>query len=84
PLLVTYIRQIPRRRCLRHPPMLNRENSPAKNLARYKGNNRLYCGPVGFMTAVEGLLDALNVPLADRYSEAFAPDPSFVTELANT
>ncbi|WP_348269777.1 NO-inducible flavohemoprotein [Edaphobacter paludis] len=41
-----------------------------------------YCGPVGFMGAVEGVLDSLNVPLADRYSEAFAPDPSFVTELA--
>ncbi len=42
-----------------------------------------YCGPVGFMTAVESILDSLNVPLASRYSEAFAPDPSFVTELAN-
>lgn len=41
-----------------------------------------YCGPVGFMAAVENLLDELNVPLSDRYSEAFAPDPSFVTELA--
>jgi nitric oxide dioxygenase len=41
-----------------------------------------YCGPLGFMAAVEGVLDALNVPVADRYSEAFAPDPSFVTELA--
>ncbi|MDW5265835.1 MULTISPECIES: NO-inducible flavohemoprotein [Acidobacteriaceae] len=42
-----------------------------------------YCGPVGFMAAVERILDELNVLLADRYSEAFAPDPSFVTELAN-
>lgn len=42
-----------------------------------------YCGPVGFMAAVEGVLDSLNVPLVDRYSEAFAPDPSFVAELAN-
>lgn len=42
-----------------------------------------YCGPVGFMAAVEGILDSLNVPLTSRYSEAFAPDPSFVTELAN-
>jgi nitric oxide dioxygenase len=42
-----------------------------------------YCGPVGFMAGVEGILDELNVPLANRYSEAFAPDPSFVTELAN-
>lgn len=42
-----------------------------------------YCGPVGFMAAVEGILDELKVPLADRFSEAFAPDPSFVTELAN-
>lgn len=42
-----------------------------------------YCGPVGFMAAVERILDTLKVPLADRFSEAFAPDPSFVTELAN-
>jgi nitric oxide dioxygenase len=42
-----------------------------------------YCGPVGFMAAVEGVLDSLNVPLTSRYSEAFAPDPSFVTELAS-
>lgn len=42
-----------------------------------------YCGPVGFMAAVERILDELNIPLANRYSEAFAPDPSFVTELAN-
>lgn len=42
-----------------------------------------YCGPVGFMAAVEGVLDTLRVPLADRFSEAFAPDPSFVTETAN-
>jgi nitric oxide dioxygenase len=40
------------------------------------------CGPIGFMTAVDGILNSLNVPLADRYSEAFAPDPSFETELA--
>jgi nitric oxide dioxygenase len=41
------------------------------------------CGPIGFMTAIEEILNSLNVPFADRYSEAFAPDPSFVTELAN-
>lgn len=41
-----------------------------------------YCGPVGFMAAVESMLDSLNVPLDCRYSEAFAPDPSFVTEIA--
>lgn len=41
-----------------------------------------YCGPVGFMKAVEGVLDSLNIPLADRYSEAFAPDPSFAAEIA--
>ena len=38
-----------------------------------------YCGPIGFMTAAEGALDELGVPLARRHSEAFAPDPSFVT-----
>jgi nitric oxide dioxygenase len=41
-----------------------------------------YCGPVGFTKAVEGVLDALNIPLAARYSESFAPDPSFATEIA--
>jgi nitric oxide dioxygenase len=41
-----------------------------------------YCGPIGFMKAVEGVLDSLNIPLADRYSEAFAPDPSFAAEIA--
>lgn len=41
-----------------------------------------YCGPVGFMNAVDTVLNALNIPLASRYSEAFAPDPSFETEVA--
>lgn len=41
-----------------------------------------YCGPVGFMNAVDTLLDSLNIPLDCRYSEAFAPDPSFSTEIA--
>lgn len=36
-----------------------------------------YCGPLGFMAAVERALDQLGVPLAHRFSEAFAPDPSF-------
>lgn len=38
-----------------------------------------YCGPIGFMTAAEAALDELGIPLARRHSEAFAPDPSFVT-----
>jgi nitric oxide dioxygenase len=41
-----------------------------------------YCGPAGMMTAIEGMFDSLSVPLANRYSEAFAPDPSFATEIA--
>ena len=36
-----------------------------------------YCGPVGFMAAVEDALDALGVAPARRFCEAFAPDPSF-------
>jgi len=36
-----------------------------------------YCGPPGFMDGVEAALDSLGVPAADRFSEAFAPDPSF-------
>ena len=38
-----------------------------------------YCGPIGFMTAAEQVLDELGVPLNRRHSEAFAPDPSFAT-----
>ncbi|TCK72544.1 NO-inducible flavohemoprotein [Acidipila rosea] len=41
-----------------------------------------YCGPLGFMSAVEGILDHLGVPLHRRYSEVFAPDPSFATAIA--
>ena len=36
-----------------------------------------YCGPQGFMAAVEEALDELQVPLTKRHSEAFGPDPSF-------
>ena len=41
-----------------------------------------YCGPIGFMNSVSSILDDLGVPLAKRYSEAFAPDPSFDSEVA--
>jgi nitric oxide dioxygenase len=41
-----------------------------------------YCGPVGFMTAVDTLLDSLNIPSECRYSEAFAPDPDFSATIA--
>lgn len=37
-----------------------------------------YCGPLGFMAAMEDALDTLGVPVERRHSEAFAPDPSFV------
>lgn len=36
-----------------------------------------YCGPVGFMSAMEAALDEMNVPASRRFSETFAPDPSF-------
>lgn len=36
-----------------------------------------YCGPIGFVAGVEAALDSLDVPHARRFSEAFAPDPSF-------
>ena len=42
-----------------------------------------YCGPVGFIAAMEAVLNRLKVPAACRHSEAFAPDPSFLTELAH-
>lgn len=41
-----------------------------------------YCGPIGFMNAMNGILDQLGVPTAKRYTEAFAPDPSFDKEIA--
>jgi nitric oxide dioxygenase len=37
-----------------------------------------YCGPVGFMAAVETTLTLLDVPVTSRHSEAFGPDPQFV------
>lgn len=42
-----------------------------------------YCGPAAFINVAEALLNKLDVPVARRHSEAFAPDPSFVTELAH-
>lgn len=36
-----------------------------------------YCGPVGFIGAIEAALDKLNIPAVRRFSETFAPDPSF-------
>jgi nitric oxide dioxygenase len=39
-----------------------------------------YCGPIGFMAAMEAVLDELHVPLEQRHSEAFGPDPSFATD----
>jgi len=40
-----------------------------------------YCGPIGFMNAVGCILDEMSVPRTKRYSEAFAPDPSFDNEI---
>ncbi len=39
-----------------------------------------YCGPIGFMAAIEAILDELHVPLEQRHSEAFGPDPSFAAD----
>jgi nitric oxide dioxygenase len=56
----------------------------ADSLAQYlpAGAEYYYCGPIGFMNAVNAILDTLAVPLAKRYSEAFAPDPSFDSQVA--
>lgn len=53
-----------------------RQHLPLGNAEYY------YCGPIGFMDAVEGFLDHLKIPLHRRYSEAFGPDPSFATAIA--
>ena len=37
------------------------------------------CGPLGFMQAVDGILDRLNVPKARRHSEVFVPDTGFLS-----
>jgi nitric oxide dioxygenase len=42
-----------------------------------------YCGPVGFIAAVENLLNQWKVRPACRHSEAFAPDPSFIIDLVS-
>lgn len=39
-----------------------------------------YCGPIGFMAAMEGVLNELHVPLKQRHSETFGPDPSFAAD----
>jgi nitric oxide dioxygenase len=39
-----------------------------------------FCGPIPFLRAIEGALDALYVPTERRHSEAFVPDPSFLLE----
>ena len=33
------------------------------------------CGPTGFMATAERILDKLGVPVAQRHSESFVPDP---------
>lgn len=37
-----------------------------------------FCGPAGFMTTVEGILDELGVPAARRFTETFGPSQQFV------
>lgn len=36
-----------------------------------------YCGPVGFVGAVEGVLDELGIPPERRHTETFGPSQSF-------
>ena len=50
---------------------LIRQHLPERDARLY------YCGPLGFMAAMQAALDQLDIPLARRFSEAFAPDPSF-------
>ncbi len=38
-----------------------------------------FCGPPGFMIAMEQIMDELQVPASRRHSEVFGPDPSFAT-----
>lgn len=42
-----------------------------------RGADFYYCGPVGFMDAMEVILDKLNIATERRHSEAFGPDRPF-------
>jgi nitric oxide dioxygenase len=45
-----------------------------------EGDRDFYiCGPVGFMTAMDAILDRLQVPQARRHSEVFVPNPNFLS-----
>ncbi len=44
-----------------------------------RGADFYFCGPPGFMSAMEATLEQLNVPAQRRHSEVFGPDPSFAT-----
>lgn len=44
-----------------------------------RGADFYFCGPPGFMAAMETTLEELNVPPNRRHSEVFGPDPSFAT-----
>lgn len=47
--------------------------------AAERGADFYFCGPPGFMVAMESALDSLYVPAQRRHSEVFGPDPSFAT-----
>lgn len=42
-----------------------------------RGADFYFCGPPGFMAAMENILEQLQVPVQRRHSEVFGPDPSF-------
>lgn len=44
-----------------------------------RGADFYFCGPPGFMAAMERTLEELNVPKQRLHSEVFGPDPSFAT-----
>ena len=44
-----------------------------------RGADFYFCGPPGFMSAMEHALEELGVPASRRHSEVFGPDPSFAT-----
>jgi nitric oxide dioxygenase len=42
-----------------------------------RGGEFYFCGPPGFMSAMDITLEQLGIPNQRRHSEVFGPDPSF-------
>jgi nitric oxide dioxygenase len=75
---VLYEQAGPEDRLGEHYHAVGRINSEVLKDAAEAGAEFYFCGPPGFMAAMESTLDQLQVPVKRRHSEVFGPDPSFV------